>query len=264
MTGSQDIYANRSPLASVNFVTAHDGFTLADLAAYDRKHNEANGEGNRDGSNDNLSWNHGVEGATNDPEIVANRAASADALLTCLLLSIGTPMLTMGDERGRTQGGNNNPYCQDNETSWLDWADTSSAGRLELTQRLTRLRQETPALRRTDFFDGRPDDGDTSTDISWLRTDGTSMTSDDWHSGDHRTLVMAISGRISEESEATTDGALIIALNRSDGTEIFSVPASNAPYELVVSTVTQDRIGHQVDASIDLPPRSVTVLRKSS
>ena len=262
MTGSQDIYSNRSPISSVNFLTAHDGFTLADLTAYNWKHNDANGEDNRDGTNNNLSWNHGVEGPTADADINTRRSETANALLASLLLSIGTPMLTMGDEHGRTQDGNNNAYCQDNQLSWLTWIDGDDAGRLELTQKLLRLRRETPALRRNAFFDGKPDDSDTSTDVSWLRTDGTSMTSDDWNSGEHRTLVMAISGRITETSTTTTDAALIIALNRSDANETLHIPVTTASYELVISTAEKVAAGVRINRSIQLPPRSVSVLRK--
>ncbi len=262
MTGSQDIYSSRSPNSSVNFLTAHDGFTLADLTAYNWKHNQANGEDNRDGTNNNLSWNHGVEGVTEDEHIIVNRAASADALLACLLLSVGTPMLTMGDERGRTQDGNNNAYCQDNETSWLSWTNSADMSRLELTRSLLTLRRETPALRRTDFFDGKPDDADTSTDIAWLRPDGSAMTSDDWNSGDHRTLIMAISGRISDQAESTTDAALVIALNRSDTSVALTLPAANIPYELAISTVGSSFNSSTIEDSIELPARSVTVLRK--
>jgi len=262
MTGSQDIYSSRSPSSSVNFVTAHDGFTLADLTAYNWKHNQANGEDNRDGTNNNLSWNHGVEGVTDDEDVIANRAASTNALLACLLLSVGTPMLTMGDERGRTQDGNNNAYCQDNETSWLSWANDGDVSRLELTRSLLTLRRETPALRRTDFFDGKPDDADTSTDIAWLRPNGSAMTSDDWNSGDYWTLVMAISGRISDEAKSTTDAALVIALNRSDAPVTLTMPAANIPYELAISTVDQSCNGSVIEDSVELPARSVTVLRK--
>jgi len=262
MTGSQDIYSSRSPMSSVNFVTAHDGFTLADLTAYNWKHNQANGEDNRDGTNNNLSWNHGVEGVTDDAHVIANRAASANALLACLLLSVGTPMLTMGDERGRTQDGNNNAYCQDNETSWLSWANDGDVSRLELTRSLLTLRRETPALRRTDFFDGKPDDADTSTDIAWLRPNGSAMTSDDWNSGDYRTLVMAISGRISDEAKSTTDAAMVIALNRSDAAVTLTMPAANIPYGLAISTVDQSLNGSVIEDSVELPARSVTVLRK--
>lgn len=262
MTGSQDIYSSRSALSSVNFLTAHDGFTLADLTAYNWKHNEANGEDNRDGTNNNLSWNHGVEGTTDDASINDNRAATADALLACLLLSIGTPMLTMGDERGRTQHGNNNAYCQDNDLSWLNWLDDKDMSRLELTRSLLSLRRETPALRRTIFFDGKPDDADTSTDISWLRADGSPMTSDDWNSGEHRTLVMAISGRTTDRAESPTDAALIIAMNRSDASVALTLPTASIPYTLEISTANQAHVGRTINESIEMPPRSVTVLRK--
>jgi glycogen operon protein len=261
MTGSQDIYHERSPLASVNLITAHDGFTLADLVAYNSKHNEANGEQNRDGSDSNLSWNHGVEGPTDDPAITTARKASAHAMLACLLTSIGTPMLTMGDECGRTQQGNNNAYCQDNPISWMDWATLVNSPTLDLTKALIALRQQTPALRRTEFFDGRPDDDHTSTDISWLRTDGSLMTQQDWNSPQTSVLILSISGRPSESATEPKDAAIIIAMNRSAGEEVFHMPNASA-YELSISTTSPALTGERVTDSTHLPPRSVLILRR--
>ena len=157
LAGSSDLYADdgRSPYASVNFVTAHDGFTLRDLVSYDHKHNEANGEDNRDGTDNNRSWNHGVEGETDDAEIVALRRRQAANLMATLCLSSGVPMITAGDERGRTQRGNNNAYCQDNEISWVDWRpDDAWLDVYELTKAALRLRREHPALRQRHCFDG--------------------------------------------------------------------------------------------------------------
>ena len=157
----RDLYADdgRSPYASVNFVTAHDGFTLRDLVSYDAKHNEANGEGNRDGTDNNRSWNCGVEGETDDAEIVALRRRQAANLMATLCLSTGVPMITAGDERGRTQGGNNNAYCQDNEISWIDWRpDDAWLDVYEITKAALRLRREHPALRQRHCFEGRPTD----------------------------------------------------------------------------------------------------------
>ena len=263
MTGSQDIYFERSPLASVNFVTAHDGFTLADLVAYNGKHNEANGEDNRDGSDRNLSWNHGVEGETDDPEIHEARMASVHAILASLLTSIGTPMLTMGDECGRTQHGNNNAYCQDNDLSWLDWSTLHHSPTLGLTKALINLRRETPALRRTDFFDGKPDNDHTSTDVLWLRPDGTIMTSDDVNSPATSVVIMAISGRPTEHDVTPTDGAVIIALNRSVNPQQVTI-TSEATYDLVISTNSPTDVGAQITGTVALPPRSVMVLRKAA
>ena len=184
-TGSSDLYEadNRRPIASINFVTAHDGFTLDDLVSYNDKHNEANGEDNRDGESHNRSWNHGVEGPTDDPEVDALRERQKRNFLTTLLLSQGVPMIAHGDELGRTQQGNNNVYCQDNELSWVDWDDARDHDVLTVfTARLTALRAEHPIFRRQRFFQGRPIQRlQAWTDIAWLRPDGEPMTDEDWH-----------------------------------------------------------------------------------
>jgi glycogen operon protein len=185
LTGSEDLYAlsGRRPWASVNFVTAHDGFTLRDLVSYQRKHNEDNGERNRDGTDDNRSQNFGVEGESSSPRVRADRLRTARALLTTLLLSTGAPMLTAGDERWRTQRGNNNAYCQDNEVSWLDWALPAEAeGLPELTARLLRLRGCRQAPGRDRFFG--------PTDVRWWHPEGRFMAEADWHDPDARTLGM--------------------------------------------------------------------------
>ena len=178
-TGSSDLYEadNRRPIASINFVTAHDGFTLHDLVSYNDKHNEANGEDNRDGDSHNRSWNHGVEGPTDDPEVHALRERQKRNFLTTLMLSQGVPMLAHGDELGRTQAGNNNVYAQDNELSWIDWDDARDHDVLtEFTARLTALRAAHPVFRRQRFFQGRPIHGSSIDDIAWLRPDGQHMT----------------------------------------------------------------------------------------
>jgi len=175
LAGSQDLFDrhDRGTIASVNFVTAHDGFTLADLTAYDTKDNLANGHNGTDGTNDNRSWNHGVEGCTDDPDVTARRRRSMRNLLGTLLLSTGVPMLAAGDEIGRSQGGNNNPYCQDNETSWTSWElEPWQADLLETTRRLVRLRREHPVLRQRAFFSGRQVHADGSTDLAWFAVDG--------------------------------------------------------------------------------------------
>ena len=173
MTGSPDLYggSRRRPAASVNFLTAHDGFTLRDLVSYDRKHNEANGEDNRDGTDDNRSWNCGVEGPSDDPAIVALRARQSRALLATLVLSRGVPMLVGGDELGRTQGGNNNAYCQDNPISWYDWSAVDN-DLLGFTRRLLALRHAHPVLRRRDFA--------TAARSGWFTPAGEPMTDEDW------------------------------------------------------------------------------------
>ena len=177
LTGSSDLYeaTGRRPSASINFVTAHDGFTLADLVSYNEKHNEANGEDNRDGESHNRSWNCGVEGPTDDPEILALRARQMRNVLATLMVSQGTPMISHGDEIGRTQHGNNNVYCQDSELAWMDWSlCETNADLMTFTRRVTALRKDHPVFRRRRFFDGKPirSGDDEIRDIAWLTTVG--------------------------------------------------------------------------------------------
>jgi glycogen operon protein len=197
LTGSSDLYgrSGRRPFASINFVTAHDGFTLHDLVSYNAKHNEANGEHNRDGRDRNLSWNCGVEGPTDDPQVNALRERQRRNLLATLLLSQGVPMLLAGDERGRSQQGNNNAYCQDNEISWLDWTETPERERLtEFVRLLVGLRRSHRSFRRRDFFQGRPLHGREVKDIQWLKPDGAEMTSEEWEKEHARTLGVYLAG----------------------------------------------------------------------
>src|SRR6202008_2190076 len=188
LCGSSDICGNpaegRHPSASINFVTVHDGFTLNDLVSYDQKHNEANGENNRDGTDDNRSWNCGVEGPTDDPDVLALRARQERAFLVTLLLSGGVPMVLGGDELGRTQRGNNNAYCQDNDITWLDWSlldDPAWRPLFDLTSRLIRLRHRHPVLRRRAFFSGRAHSADGLRDLAWFTAHGAEMTAGDWY-----------------------------------------------------------------------------------
>nr|WP_285613538.1 glycogen debranching protein GlgX [Actinokineospora globicatena] len=207
LSGSSDLYAGRRPWASVNFVTAHDGFTLRDLVSYDHKHNHENGEHGADGTNDNRSWNCGAEGETGDPGVLALRDRQARNLLATLLLSTGTPMLLAGDERWRTQHGNNNAYCLDNQTSWVDWsADPRADDLLAFTRRLIALRAASPALRQPQFFDGRPTRSG-EPDLLWLRPDGEPMTEQDWFDESRRTLGMWVDG--SECLSRDRDGELV-------------------------------------------------------
>ena len=197
LAGSSDLYGDdgRSPYASVNFVTAHDGFTVRDLVSYDLKHNDANGEHNRDGTDNNRSYNHGVEGETDDADVVARRRRTAANLMTTLCLSTGVPMLVAGDERGRTQGGNNNAYCQDNETSWIDWSDADSWPDVhDHVRRALTLRREHPTLRQRHWFEGRPTLRGGPKDVAWLHPEGREMTAADWHDGSLRTLGMFLLG----------------------------------------------------------------------
>ena len=189
--GSQDVFSRKRPSRSVNFIAAHDGFTLRDLVSYAHKHNEANGEENRDGADHNLSWNNGVEGESEDAAIHAARARDARNLLATLLFSRGTPMLAMGSELGKTQSGNNNAYAQDNALSWIDWAHADE-GLIETTAKLIALRKRHPALREDRFLDGAPHDASLIPDVEWLRPDGAPMREDDWRDGDAQTLVAAL------------------------------------------------------------------------
>ncbi len=197
LSGSSDLYADdgRLPFASVNFVTAHDGFTLRDLVTYDAKHNDANLEDNSDGTDHNRSWNCGAEGETDDPDVVALRQRQAANLLATLLVSTGVPMLAAGDERGRTQGGNNNPYCQDNETAWMAWRPEPRWQHLhELARTLIRLRREHPVLRQRHFFSGAALVADGRKDITWLQPSGAEMTVESWADTEARTLGVFLAG----------------------------------------------------------------------
>ncbi|MEW6248733.1 MAG: glycogen debranching protein GlgX [Nitrospirota bacterium] len=232
LSGSSDLYegGGRRPHASINFVTAHDGFTLHDLVSYNHKHNEANGEDNRDGTGDNLSWNCGVEGPTNDPAINALRERQKRNFLAILLLSQGVPMICGGDEIGRTQRGNNNAYCQDNELSWFDWKlDRAARELLAFTQSLIAFRKRHPVLRRRRFFQGRRIRGSEVKDLAWFRPDGKEMTDEDWGSGYARSLGLRLAGDAIEEADERgqpiQDETLLILLNMHHEPLTFTLPA---------------------------------------
>jgi glycogen operon protein len=232
LTGSSDLYnrSSRKPYASINFVAAHDGFTLGDLVAYNDKHNLANGEENRDGHNHNLSWNCGVEGSTDDPAVRALRAQQQRNFVATLLLSQGVPMLLAGDEIGRTQGGNNNAYCQDNEVNWLDWTlDDDKRTLLAFTQRLTALRAAHPVFRRRDFFQGRPLHGSTVRDIVWLQPDGSEMTEQAWGEDHARALAVFLSGEALNEVDgrgrAVRDDSFVLLFNADANPVAFTLPS---------------------------------------
>ncbi|HET9982970.1 MAG TPA: glycogen debranching protein GlgX [Longimicrobiales bacterium] len=231
LTGSSDLYGDdgRNPWASINFITAHDGFTLNDLVSYERKHNEANGEGNRDGNDYNLSANYGVEGPTDDPEINELRERQKRNFLATLVVSQGVPMLCGGDEIGRTQRGNNNAYCQDNEIGWYSWEpDERAEALLEFTRRLVGLRRGHPALRRRHFFRGRKIHGSEIRDIVWYRPDGQEMTEEEWGAGWSRSLAMRLGGdalgEVDELGRPITDSTLLILLNGHVEPLEFTVP----------------------------------------
>jgi isoamylase len=233
LTGSSDLYAHtgRRPYASINFVTAHDGFTLRDLVSYNQKHNEANGEGNKDGSDNNLSWNCGVEGETDDETVRALRRRQMRNFLAMLLFSQGVPMLLHGDEVGRTQRGNNNPYCQDNEVSWQNWdLEPWQEQLLDWTKRLTRLRREHVLLRRRDYFRGSPVRGAEIKDIYWLQPDASEMTDAAWSDPDVRTIGVMLPGAavdlVDQAGNHFVDDSLLILINASDREKRFVLPAT--------------------------------------
>ncbi|HEX8811734.1 MAG TPA: glycogen debranching protein GlgX, partial [Terracidiphilus sp.] len=233
ITGSSDLYARsgRRPYASINFVTAHDGFTLQDLVSYNSKHNEANGEENRDGTDDNRSWNCGVEGATDEPEVNQLRARQKRNILATLLLSQGVPMLLAGDEIGHTQQGNNNAYCQDNEISWITW-DPGSVDHelLGFVQRLIALRKDHPAFRRRNFFQGRKIKGAEIKDIVWLRPDGKEMTDEEWNQDFARCLRVSLSGEavdeVDERGQRIRDENFLLLMNAYHDELPFTLPAA--------------------------------------
>ncbi|MGM1063676.1 glycogen debranching protein GlgX [Saccharothrix sp. Mg75] len=248
LSGSSDLYADdlRRPWQSINFVTAHDGFTLRDLVSYNDKHNEANGEDNRDGTNDNRSWNCGVEGETDDAEVLALRARQARNLFATLLLSTGTPMLTAGDELWRTQLGNNNAYCLDDETAWVDWElSTEAESMLAFARRVIALRANSPALRQPAFFDGRTTPSG-APDLVWFRPDGEEMAETDWFDDGRRFLGMWIDGSTSlsrsRDGELVSDDSWLLLLHA--GAEPLEVtlpgPEYGGRYEPVVDSTTAD------------------------
>jgi glycogen operon protein len=230
LAGSNDLYAHsgRQPYASINFVTAHDGFTLADLVSYNEKHNEANLEENRDGENNNLSWNCGAEGPTDDPAVQALRARQARNFLTTLFLSQGVPMLSHGDELGRTQQGNNNAYCQDNEITWINWDLTDEQkSLLEFTSRVIQLRLSQPVLRRRKYFQGRSIRG--GKDVAWLMPTGHEMDDEAWNADFVRSIGMLLSGgaiaEVDEHGEPITGGTLLILMNAHGDAVPFTLPS---------------------------------------
>jgi len=233
LSGSSDLYAQsgRLPYASVNFITSHDGFTMADLVSYAHKHNEANLEGNRDGENHNISWNCGAEGASTDAAVAACRRKHRRNLMTSLLLSHGVPMLSGGDELGRTQGGNNNAYCQDNAISWTAWTlDPDAQAFLTFVQRLIALRRSQPVLRRRRFFLGRSIRGAQVKDVAWLDTSAREMTDRDWSAPHVRHLGVLLAGdaidEVDERGRHIQGDSLLILLNAALEATTFSLPAA--------------------------------------
>ncbi len=273
LTGSADLYESngRRPVASINFVTAHDGFTIRDLVSYDEKHNEANGEGGNDGESHNRSWNSGVEGETDDQRVLALRAKQQRNFIATLLLSQGVPMLLHGDELGRTQGGNNNTYAQDSEVAWVHW-DRADLPLVEFTAAVSRLRREHPVFRRARFFDGRPrrrEEGSAKADIVWLRPDGSEMQPEDWDSGFGKAVGMYLNGQALRDRDArgerVVDVDFLLYFNAGDDAVASTLPprSFNPAWDVVVDTAARstDRGPVQAGARVTAEPRSLVVLQ---
>ncbi len=274
-TGSSDLYESggRRPVASINFVTAHDGFTLHDLVAYNNKHNEANGEGNADGYDDNRSWNCGAEGPTEDREVNALRARQKRNFLATLLLSQGVPMLLGGDEIGRTQAGNNNGYCQDNEISWFDW-EAVDAGLLEFVRRVIRLRREHPVLRRRRWFEGRPIHGKGVQDIAWFDPSGNEMSEEQWRVGFAKSLGIFLNGEAipspDPKGERVRDRSFLIFCNAHYEPVAFRIPEERwgKSWRIVLDTNETDSGAERAPLAsagvLSLQSRSLVVLRREA
>ncbi|VTR75470.1 glycogen debranching protein GlgX [Cellulomonas hominis] len=275
LSGSSDLYehSGRRPIASVNFVTAHDGFTLADLVSYNEKHNEANGEGNRDGESHNRSWNSGVEGPTDDPEINDLRGRQQRNFLTTLLLSQGVPMIAHGDELGRTQQGNNNVYCQDDELSWVDWElDDARTTLLDFARRVVHLRRDHPVFRRRRFFAGAPERGGESDlrDIAWLTPGGQHMSDAQWQEEFARAVMVFLNGDAIAEpdlrGEEIVDDSFLVLFNAQPEPTTFTLPDAEygETWTVALDTDHQYEVGDQVKhgAEVRLEHRSTVVLMR--
>ena len=270
-TGSSDLYENsrRLPFASINFVTAHDGFTLKDLVSYNQKHNQANGEDNKDGADNNRSWNCGIEGATDDQAILQLRRQQMRNFLTTLLLSQGVPMLLGGDEIGRTQQGNNNTYCQDNALAWYDW-DAVDEEMLEFCRALIQFRKDHPTFRRRGWFQGKPIRGSETRDIAWFTIKGEEMTEEDWHHEDSKTLGVFLNGDIktpNRQREAATDEDFYILINAWHESVRCSLPDAEwgRKWKVVFDTFAgweaNDAREFVAGDTMGIESRSMTVLR---
>jgi len=274
LTGSADLYEQdgRRPVASINFVTAHDGFTLADLVSYNEKHNEANGEDNNDGESHNRSWNCGIEGPTDDEAVRTLRARQQRNFLATLLLAQGVPMLLHGDELGRTQLGNNNTYAQDSELSWVDWEKVDRP-LVEFVAALTQLRRDHPTFRRARFFDGRPvrrEEGAPLPDIVWLRPDGSAMDPDDWHAPFGRAIGVYLNGEGIRErdkrGQPISDRSFVVFVNADDDAVDFDLPSADysEEWDLLIDTagLLADGGPHGAGTTIPVEAKSVVVLRE--
>jgi len=281
LTGSSDLYetSGRRPVASINFVTCHDGFTLADLVSYNGKHNEGNGEDNRDGTDDNRSWNCGVEGPAENSEVIELRARQKRNFLVTLFLSQGVPMLLAGDEIGRTQAGNNNAYCQDNEISWVDWSRAAAErDLLAFTQKLARLRRRHPVFRRRRFFKGAypgagdGTDGNSTVDIAWLTPSGDEMTDADWRASYAKSVAVFLNGSAITEpdprGDPVTDRKFLLLFNAGEDPITFTIPEARlgTDWEIVIDTETprgepKDAIGFLPKTKVEVSGHAIVVLR---
>jgi glycogen operon protein len=276
-TGSSDLYQGtaRRPYASINFITAHDGFSLRDLVSYNEKHNEANGEENRDGESHNRSWNLGEEGPSENPDVLALRARQTRNFLTTLFLSQGVPMLLGGDEIGRTQRGNNNAYCQDNEISWYDW-EKSDSSLFEFTSRLIRLRHRHPVFCRRRWFQGRPIHGTNVSDIGWFTPAGNEMSEEDWRAGFAKSLGVFLNGRgiptANERGEPVRDDSFYAMFNaHHEGVE-FTMPEAKwgDGWVVVLNTaadtdyMSEDELGPEIAAGgqMHVEPWSLVLFKR--
>nr|AJK75800.1 malto-oligosyltrehalose synthase [Mycobacterium avium subsp. paratuberculosis] len=280
LTGSSDLYeaTGRRPSASINFVTAHDGFTLNDLVSYNEKHNMANGEDNRDGESHNRSWNCGVEGPTDDPDITELRYRQMRNFWATLMVSQGTPMIAHGDEFGRTQNGNNNVYCQDSELSWMDWSLVDkNSDLLALARRATTLRTKHPVFRRRRFFEGEPiRSGDEVRDIAWLTPGGREMTHEDWGQSFHKCVAVFLNGDAitapNARGERVVDDSFLLCFNAGEQPVQFVMPGGDYAKEWTVELDTNEPTGRKEGAEplvvhteeeLTLPSRSLLILRKT-
>jgi isoamylase len=277
ITGSSDLYGHsgRKPIASVNFVTAHDGFTLADLVSYNEKHNEANGEGNADGESHNRSWNCGAEGPTRDRAVLRLRGRQRRNFLATLMLSQGVPMISHGDELGRTQRGNNNGYCQDNELTWIDWdLSPEQAAHLEFTRLVVQVRKDNATLRRRRFFRGAASHGGESElgDIAWFTPDGQHMADEDWNHSYARSLMVFLNGdKILEpdsRGQRIVDDSLLVLSNADASPLDFVLPSAEygTAWSVVLDTNQRLRSGatHRAESTVPLESHSVVVLSRPS
>jgi isoamylase len=271
-TGSSDLYQDdgRKPHASVNFVTAHDGFTLSDLVSYNEKHNEANGEGNADGESHNRSWNCGAEGPTDDPEVLSLRQRQQRNIIASLMLSQGIPMLLAGDELGRTQQGNNNAYCQDNEISWVDWA-RADGDLLEFTRRVIRVRSGHPVFRRRRWFQGRPLRGSHVSDIAWFRPDGQEMSEQDWGEGYAKSLAVFLNGNalrdVDADGQPVRDDSFLMLFNAHHEPLRFELPPAAFGvrwWSIIDTTAPRGERDLTVEAGgfVDVPARAIVVFSR--